>query len=45
MVAFFRKAVGKEVNWHNYNEELVVQGEFLLDFDWISKGWKSEVRK
>jgi len=35
---------GKEIDWLHYNEELVVQGEFLLDFDWISRGWKEELK-
>ena len=29
-------------NWPEYNEELVVRGEFLLDFDWV-KSWDSEL--
>jgi hypothetical protein len=33
------------INWQKYNEELVVQGEFLLDFDWISQGWKRELKE
>lgn len=33
------------INWKKYNEELVVQGEFLLDFEWINKGWKREVKE
>lgn len=32
-------------NWFKYNEELVVHGEFLLDFDWIKKGWKIELNE
>jgi len=32
-------------NWKVYNEELVVQGEFLLDYDWITKHWKTELEE
>lgn len=32
-------------NWKQYNEELVVHGEFLLDLEWIRKGWNKELRK
>lgn len=28
--------------WSEYNEELVVRGEFLLDFDWV-KSWNKEL--
>jgi hypothetical protein len=31
-------------NWKEYNEELVVRGEFLLDLDWI-KSWTNEVKE
>lgn len=30
-------------DWNDYNEELVRHGEFLLDFDWIRKGWHKEL--
>lgn len=33
------------INWKNYTEELVVQGEFLLDFEWIRKGWQTELKE
>jgi hypothetical protein len=39
------KPFGVNIEWKRYNEELVVQGEFLLDFDWISKGWKQELNQ
>lgn len=29
-------------NWSQYNEELVVRGEFLLDLDWV-KSWEQEL--
>lgn len=29
-------------DWPEYNEELVVRGEFLLDFDWV-KNWDEEL--
>lgn len=29
-------------DWHLYNEELVVRGEFLLDCDWV-KSWDAEL--
>lgn len=29
-------------DWPNYNEELVVRGEFLLDLEWV-KSWPKEV--
>jgi hypothetical protein len=32
------------IDWKEYNEELVFQGEFLLDFDWIKKGWRKELQ-
>lgn len=32
-------------NWQKYNEELVVQGEFLLDFEWIKTGWEKELKE
>ena len=28
--------------WPEYNEELVIRGEFLLDFDWV-KSWEREL--
>lgn len=31
-------------NWRTYNEELVVRGEFLLDFDWVFS-WDEELKK
>ena len=31
-----------ERDWLIYNEELVVRGEFLLDFDWV-KNWNKEL--
>jgi hypothetical protein len=31
-------------NWKEYNEELVVRGEFLLDLDWV-KSWANEVKE
>jgi hypothetical protein len=30
-------------DWLKYNEELVLHGEYLLDLDWIRRGWKSEL--
>jgi hypothetical protein len=30
-------------DWSKYNEELVLHGEFLLDLDWIRKGWSKEL--
>lgn len=33
------------IEWKKYNEELVIQGKFLLEFDWINKGWKSELKR
>jgi len=30
-------------DWSKYNEELVLHGEFLLDLDWIRKGWTTEL--
>ncbi len=32
-------------DWKVYNEELVVQGEFLLDLEWINKSWKRELKE
>jgi len=32
-------------NWKIYNEELVRHGEFLLDYEWITKNWKIELEK
>ena len=32
-------------DWPKYNEELVLHGEFLLDFEWINKGWQEELAK
>ena len=29
-------------NWKEYNEELVIRGEFLLDVDWV-KTWDREL--
>jgi hypothetical protein len=29
--------------WKEYNEELVVHGEFLLNLDWIRTGWTEEL--
>ena len=41
-----RKRWGKKFkdnrNWGKYNEELVIRGEFLLDFDWV-KSWDKEL--
>jgi hypothetical protein len=34
-----------DIKWKEYNEELVVQGEFLLDFEWVNKGWQGELQK
>jgi len=31
-------------NWPVYNEELVVRGKFLLDFDWV-KSWNQELKE
>ena len=31
-------------NWHKYNEELTVMGEFLLDLDWV-KSWDEELER
>ena len=31
-------------NWPEYNEELVVRGEFLLDLDWV-KSWPQELKE
>ena len=31
-------------NWVEYNEELVVRGEFLLDFEWV-KSWDKELEQ
>lgn len=31
-------------NWPQYNEELVVRGEFLLDFDWV-QSWDKELEE
>ena len=31
-------------NWIEYNEQLVVRGEFYLDFDFV-KGWKKELKE
>lgn len=31
-------------DWKQYNEELVVRGEFYLDFDWV-KDWDKELEK
>ena len=30
--------------WKLYNEELIVRGEFLLDYEWIKKGWFDELK-
>lgn len=32
-------------DWTQYNEHLVVQGEFLLDIEWIKNGWEKELTK
>lgn len=32
-------------NWSKYNEELVLHGEFLLDLEWIRKGWDQELEQ
>ncbi|MBU4501369.1 MAG: IS5 family transposase [Nanoarchaeota archaeon] len=32
-------------DWRAYNEELVRHGEFLLDYDWITKGWYEELEE
>lgn len=31
-------------NWINYNEELVVRGEFLLELEWV-KSWNDELKR
>jgi hypothetical protein len=31
-------------NWPEYNEELVVRGEFYLDFEWV-KSWDEELKE
>lgn len=31
-------------NWPNYNEELVVRGKFLLDFEWV-QSWPEELEE
>lgn len=38
-----KKFVDKR-NWKKYNEELVVRGEFYLDFDWIDS-WNEELER
>ena len=45
---YMRKRWGKKFvdkrNWKKYNEELVVRGEFYIDFDW-AESWNNELEQ